>query len=279
MNMKKDIKLIALDMDGTLLTFDKRLSERNRIALQRASDRGIHIVPATGRLFSGLPQVVLGLPWLKYAINSNGASVYDVDGDSVLYHAEIPLSQAVRMMSWLDGLPVIYDCYMDDRGWMTRTMYDQIATYAYDPIVVDYMRSIRTPVDDLKSFVSARCMDVQKIQAFCLDVRTQRHLLFHTPFPNLTVSSSVERNVEFNHKDANKGAALLALAAHLHIPRAQIMAFGDGANDIPMLRDAGIGVAMGNAPEEVKAAADVIAAGNDEDGVAGIIESLVLSDG
>ena len=82
--MAKDIRLIALDLDGTLLTTDKRLTERNRNALLRASEKGITVVPVTGRIFNGLPRSVLELPCLKYAILSNGASVYDVDTDRLL---------------------------------------------------------------------------------------------------------------------------------------------------------------------------------------------------
>ena len=103
----KDIKIIALDIDGTLLTTDKRLTDRNRTALQNASDRGIHIVPVTGRVYRGLPQAILALPFLRYAITANGASVYDIGHDSILYRAEMTVSQAVQIMSWLDGQSVI----------------------------------------------------------------------------------------------------------------------------------------------------------------------------
>ncbi len=267
--------IIALDLDGTLLTTDKRLSERNAAALRAAADRGIFIVPATGRIFRGLPKAILDLPCLKYAILSNGASVYDVCNDAVLYRAEIPVERAVAIMSWLDGQPVIYDCYMDGRGWISESMWAQIDRYAPNPIVVDYMRSIRTPVPELKAFLREQGRAIQKIQAFCTDDATQAYLLRNLPFDGLAVSSSVPRNVEINREDANKGAALLALAGHLHIPREQVMAFGDGLNDLSMIRSAGVGVAMGNAVEEIRRAADIVTTGNDEDGVAAIIEAFL----
>ncbi len=271
---KPTVKIIALDMDGTLLTTDKRLTERNRAALQRASDHGAYVVPVTGRIFRGLPQVVLELPFLRYAITSNGASVYDAKADAVLYRAEIDNARALEIMRWLDGQPVIYDCYMEDRGWMTEAMWNQIERYAASPIVVDYMRSVRTPVPDLKAFVAQRGSDVQKIQAFCLEEETQRRLLGGLPFDRLAVSSSVPRNVEINHEDANKGKALLALAKHLNVSREQVMAFGDGLNDMSMIVDAGIGVAMGNATDDIRRAADLVTASNDDDGVAAVVEGL-----
>ena len=273
--MTKDIRLIALDLDGTLLTTDKHLTERNLAALRRASEQGIWIVPVTGRIFLGLPQAVLDWPFLKFAILSNGAAVYDVESDRMLCRAEIPLKQAVEIMAWLDGQPLIYDCYMEGRGYMTEAMWRQIEVYAASPIVVDYMKSIRTPVPELKAHIRAHGSDIQKIQAFCRDEDTQRRLLRHIPFPGIAVSSSVPRNVEINHESATKGRALLALAEHLGLRREQTMAFGDGLNDITMIESAGIGVAMGNAVDAVKRVADEITATNDEDGVAAVVEELL----
>jgi len=274
--MTKDIRLIALDLDGTLLTTDKRLTERNRAALQAASEAGINIVPVTGRIFRGLPQPVLDWPFLKYAILSNGAAVYDVANDRMLCRAEIPLAQALEIMAWLDGQPVIYDCYADGQGFMTEAMWNQIDRYAWSPIVVEYMKSIRKPVPELKAFLRDRGSDLQKIQAFCADEATQRRLLGHMPFTGIAVSSSVPRNLEINHESATKGHALLALAAHLGLKREQVMAFGDGLNDISMIESAGVGVAMGNAVEEVLRSANRVTATNDEDGVAAVVEELVL---
>ena len=195
----------------------------------------------------------------------------------ILYRAEMTVSQAVEIMSWLDGQSVIYDCYMDGRGWMSETMLDRIELYASNPNLVGYLRSVRTPVTDLKAFLIERGSSIQKIHVFCRDQETQRDILRHLPFAHVKVSSSAERNVEINDEAADKGIALIALADHLGIGRDQVMAFGDGLNDIPMIRAAGIGVVMGNASDEVKAAADMIAADNDRDGVAEVIEALIAA--
>lgn len=273
-----DIKLIALDMDGTLLTTDKRLTARNRAALERASEKGIWIVPTTGRIYPGLPKEILDLPFLRYAITCNGASVYDAAEDAVIYRAEIPLEQAVAIMAWLDAQPVIYDCYMGDRGWMTEAMWRQAEIYAPNQYYLAMIKNLRKPVPELKAFLRERGASVQKVQAFCLDEATQARLLQETPrrFERLAVSSSIARNVEINCADANKGDALLALAAHLGIDRSQVMAFGDGLNDASMIRAAGVGVAMDNAIDEIKRAAALVTAGNDADGVAEAIEKYIL---
>lgn len=94
--------------------------------------------------------------------------------------------------------------------------------------------------------------------------------------PELSISSSVYNNLEVNAKGADKGAALLWLADYLGIDREETMSFGDGENDIPMIKAAGIGVAMGNALDTVKAAADTVTLTNDEDGVAAAIRKFIF---
>ena len=272
-----DIRLIAFDLDETLLNAEKILTARNRAALERAADKGILIVPTTGRLFKGIPAEIRDFPFLRYAVTINGAAVFDVTTGEKLYSAEIPLDDAIEIMSYLDQFPIIYDCYQDNTGWMTRTMWEQAEVFAPNAYYVRSIRTNRAPVPDLKEFLKERGSSVQKIQLFALDPVLRTTLLQEIPrrFANLAVSSSVTRNVEINHKDANKGAALLALASHLGLDRSQVMAFGDGLNDVSMIRAAGIGVAMQNAVEEVKAAADLITGSCEDSGVAQTIEKIL----
>ena len=250
-----DIRLMAFDLDGTLLNAAKELTPRNRSALERAADKGIQIVPTTGRLFQAIPEEIRAFPFLRYAITINGAAVFDTLTGDNLYRAEIPLENAIGIMSYLDQFPVIYDCYKDNGG----------------------IRTMRKPVPELKEFLLQQGGSVQKIQLFSTDPALRTALLKELPlrFDGLSVSSSVERNVEINHKDANKGAALMGLASRLGLTRSQVMSFGDGLNDISMIREAGVGVAMQNAVEEVKSAADLITGSCEESGVAQVIEQLL----
>ena len=271
-----DIRLMAFDLDGTLLNAAKELTPRNRSALERAADKGIQIVPTTGRLFQAIPEEIRAFPFLRYAITINGAAVFDTLTGDNLYRAEIPLENAIGIMSYLDQFPVIYDCYKDNGGLMTRSMWDQAEVFAPNAYYVRSIRTMRKPVPELKEFLLQQGGSVQKIQLFSTDPALRTALLKELPlrFDGLSVSSSVERNVEINHKDANKGAALMGLASRLGLTRSQVMSFGDGLNDISMIREAGVGVAMQNAVEEVKSAADLITGSCEESGVAQVIEQL-----
>ena len=275
------MKLIALDLDGTLLTTEKVLTPENEAALRRAAEAGIEIVPATGRFYEAMPEAVRSLPYLHYAITVNGAEIREVRTGRALSRAEIPLARALEVLRVLDRLPVIYDCYMDNWGWMTQAHYDAAADFAPHRHSLEMIQTLRTPVPELKAHLEQVGHDVQKIMMFFRDpalrIASLRELAER--FPDLAVSSSIPRNLEINSLEAQKGPALLRLAARLGIAPEQTMAFGDDLNDVSMLRAAGIGVAMGNACPEAKAAAALVTASCDENGVAQALDRLLFSQG
>ena len=275
----KTYRLLALDLDGTLLNSQKELSPRNRRALEKAHEKGVLIVPTTGRFYGGMPQVIRELPFVRYCITINGAQVMDLWENKVLYRAEIPCAQAVEIMSWLDGYPALYDCYQQNESFMTARLREQAMETIEDIHFRNMVRDLRQPVPELKAFLLERGRDLQKIQFFIQDQPLRRWLMEELPrrFADLSVTSSVRENVEINHKDAHKGAALTALAKYLGFGKEAVIAFGDGENDISMLREAGLGVAMENACPQALAAADYITASCDEDGVAQAMEKFILN--
>lgn len=273
----KDIKLIALDLDGTLLTTDKRLTEENRSALQAAADAGIEIVPATGRYFNVIPEAVRTLPFVHYAITINGAQILDIRDRRVLATAELPCETAIRIMEYFDTIPVIYDCYQDNRGWMTETLQARAVQFARSQPVLEMLQKFRTPVPELKEHIRRQGRGVQKVMAFFADdaLRLRAKDALVTAFPETAVTSSVENNLEINAQTATKGKALETLAHILGIRMDRTLAFGDDLNDASMLRAAGIGVAMENASREAVEAADERTTSCDDSGVAAAIRRLL----
>lgn len=264
------IGVILLDLDGTLLTSGKQISTANYQALKTAAAHGIHIVPATGRFYAGMPQAVRDLPFFRYAVTVNGAQVYDRLADNVLYRAEIAPEAAERIYDLLDKLPVIYDCFLDGWGYMDRRNYDRIGQFITDPHVNSMVRALRRPVDGFRAFIKAQNKPVQKIQMFFQDMAARENALAELAekLPDMAVTSSIPNNVEINVKEANKGAALRFLCRYLGIRAADSMAIGDGSNDASMIEAAGVGVAMENAYPALKKLADDITETNDRDGVA-----------
>lgn len=278
--MRKPIKIIALDLDGTLLNSDKELSAGNLAALERAASAGIEVVPTTGRFYDGMPEVIRNLPFVHYAITINGAQVADLQTGQVIYRAELEWEQAVEIMEMLDSLPVIYDCYQDNAAWMTAQQKEQIDRVVSDPHYRKMLHELRQPVPELKQVLRQRQRGVQKVQFFTDWPQLRLQLMEQLPkqFQQLCVSSSTVDNVEINQSHANKGEALLALAKYIGALPEETAAFGDGLNDLSMLRDAGVGVAMSNACEQAKQIADWIAPSCDEDGVAKGIEKFCFGE-
>ena len=285
--MESEIRIIALDLDGTLLDSEKRLSETNRAALERAAAKGVLIVPTTGRFFGMMPPAVRDLPFVRYAITINGAQVYDRETDTAIVREEIPLDTALAIMETLDRYDVIYDCYRQNWGWMTAALQAKAADYATNEHYLKMVREFRRPVPELKAHLreTAADGDVQKVMLFASNSKVSglpSQVLaaisseIAAKFPEIKVTSSTANNIELNIKSAHKGNALRRFAEHLGFTLDNCMAFGDGMNDFTMVEAAGLGVAMANAEPEVKRVAKWIAPSNDEDGVAAGIAKWVL---
>ena len=278
--MHKTKGIIALDLDGTLLNSKKELSEGNLAALKKAADAGWEIVPTTGRFYGGMPDFIRGLPFVHYAITINGAYVEDLLEGNEIYTAEMPYKQAIDIMKYLDKLPVIYDCYMDNDAFMTEALKAKVDEIVENPRIRKMFYDLRKPVPELKEFLENRVQDVQKIQFFTKDADLRLHLLEELPkvFENIAVSSSSPQNIEINQAKATKGLALIALAEYLGLDRSKTIAMVDGLNDISMLEEAGIGIALANGCDEALDAADWVTSHCDEDGVAKAIEKYCFNE-
>ena len=268
------IKLLAFDLDGTLLDDSKAVPYENTLALRAAAEKNILTVPASGRIYRFMPEPVRTQLSARYFITTNGGEVYDAVSDSVLYSAEIPLQRALDVLDHFDTLDGIYDCYADNAGYMSRAFMEKADDYFLDPVLNamlhSYTLKTRTPVDDLRGFMTARGGSLQKLQMFFRDPEERLHQLEVLPclFPDLVISSSLANNIEVNSAEATKGQALSALCAKLGIDRSEVMAFGDGLNDLDMLQFAGIPIAMGNADPLIREKAAYITASNNEAGLA-----------
>lgn len=274
----KTIGIIALDLDGTLLDSQKRLSQRNREILERCARMGIHIVPATGRAVDGLTESVRGLPGVDYAITTNGGTVADLAGGGSLKRCTLTNTKALEILEIVKRYRAMYDPYIDGRGITQPEFIEHMEDYGLSRVIQSMVLSTRDVVPNIVNYVRASRKDVEKVNVYLADVKDADLLRKDLgAVDDIVISSSLYNNLEINAVGATKGNALMWLADYLGIDRSATMAFGDGENDISMLQAAGTGVAMGNGLETVKAAADEITLTNDEDGVAAAIERLIFN--
>lgn len=274
------IKMIGLDLDGTLLTDRKEFTERSKRTLRAAIDSGITVLIATGRPLTGIPEEIRNFPGMRYALTSNGAKVMDVWEERVVDEHLLSAKLAEKALEICGKYDTLQEVYYDGVSYAPEDKRDLIPRYHKNPNMWEYMRKTRTWTDDILQMVreSGRGLDKIQILFADMDERTKAWKEL-SEVDGLELVGSLGYNIEINAAGVNKGTGLVSLGRLLGIKRGEIMACGDGDNDLLMLKEVGFGVAMANAEEEVKKAADYITLSNEEDGVAEAIEKFALRGG
>lgn len=278
MDVPGGIRMIALDIDGTLLTPDKRLTERSSSALERALDAGIVVVPASGRSLTTLPRPLLENPRIRYAVSCNGAAVTDLREGRRIHERLIPYALLREILNEAKAYDCVREAALDDVLYIGAADDEKELDFVPEWLRW-FLRAERTVTPDLDALAEAKAAGAEKILLFftLLEEREAFRARLERAF-GVSVAASHPYDLEINAPGVSKASALRALAAHLGIPMAQVMACGDSENDAEMLRAAGLGVAMGNAAACVRAAAKAVTASNEADGAALAIERWALGE-
>lgn len=272
-----NIKMIGFDLDGTLLTTDKVLTERTKKALESAAEQGVVLVPATGRPLCGLPQELLELPFIKYAVTANGARILEVKTGKVLSETLISVEKAREILDIFSDYDTLRDVYYDGIGYSDKEKLAHIQDYVMTKAMGEYILNTRKSVESVEGKFEAENRGTDKVQALFRHQTDKEEAWKRVQkVTGIEATGALENNIEVNAKGVHKGMALLKLGGLFGINRDEIAAFGDGSNDTKMLETVGVGVAMANAMPEVKAAADRLTDSNDEEGVARFIEEYIL---
>ncbi|MCC8129600.1 MAG: Cof-type HAD-IIB family hydrolase [Clostridiales bacterium] len=268
-------KCLFLDLDGTLLRDDKTLSPANYLAIRGALSRGHRAVITTGRpLKSALLQAqALDLTGPGcYVIAMNGGIVWDCAGGRELYRRSMAWDDLYALFDEANRRGVFLQTY-DDRDVIVEARNDGETVRRYcAPIQMDYR-----VVDDVR-----RDLTVPPVKAMAIDfshrapVEELECWVHREMAGRLDCFFSCQYYLEIVPAGQNKGTAVEAMCARLGVPLRDAVAVGDAANDIPMLRAAGVGVAMANASPEVRSAADAVTLrDNNHDGVAEVVERFL----
>lgn len=269
----KEIRLIASDLDGTLLTDRKELTALNKKAIEAAVERGIHFVPCTGRAYTSIPQEILQLPGVAFAITSNGAAIYDVKTGRRIYERllsvqaveqmlQLPVGEGVFLEAFVDGIPYSDQKYVEDPQRFGATEFG-----------AQYVKKTRTAVPDVRRFIEEHKDKMDSIMFVCADAERRswiRSELAHR-CSDIHITSSMEHLTEVGHREAGKGNTLCHLLAELGLRPEEAMAFGDADNDADMIAAVRYGIAMEGASESCQKAAYRITCSNEESGVGKMI--------
>lgn len=274
--LKMSIRLIALDLDGTLLTADKSILPETAEALEDAQSKGIYVVPATGRPFSGIPANVLSLSGLQYLIASNGALTYNIKNNSILRKDLLKKDRIHDIFSLLDRPEYIVEVFVGGRGYHEEEAGRTLMAQFRGTHLENYLAGSRTVIGDLKEFVSLHGSDVENISVLYPDIpHLEASYDELTALPDISVVRSTPRVLEIGGANADKGKALTALAETLGLKKEELMVFGDSNNDFGLFEAAGTAVAMENATPELKALSHLITKSNEENGIAHTLRTLL----
>ena len=272
MTHKNTVKAIFLDLDGTLNNDAKVITERTKIALMQAQKRGVRLVLASARPSPGLfkERDILSLREFGGILMSyNGGRIVDAATDKVLFETAMDLELTKKILRKLEQLPV------------TPILDDGVQFYVTDPngykvaYECENNRMTCTQVDNLSDFLTFAPIKILMSVEPTLLPGVKAQIAAFLP-EELTVVQTAPFYLEVIPSCINKGQGVADTCRSLMITTEEAVAFGDAENDIPMLRTAGVGVAMGNAAQAVKVAADQVTASNNEDGIALWIEKNLL---
>ena len=301
MSPSTPIRLVALDLDGTLLDSQSQISPRTRQAIADAVGRGVIVLPCTGRPLASLPPLVAQLPGIRYAITANGAAVWDMGTDPLgaVYSryadaAQRPTHEPVLLERHClppETAREVFALYREYHGPLSifsdgRSYLDGTGMALFqDRHIQRHSTEARQPNDgrflvvrDLGEWMSRHAHEVEKFCMFFHSVKeAQQYLPRFTAIEGVEVVQGAPDNIEVTAAGVNKGESLLALADHLGIPREATLAVGDSENDRAMLEKAGVAAVMANGMEQIRKLADIVSENdNDHDGVAEIFARLGL---
>ncbi len=274
------IRAVLMDMDGTLLGKSQvAVSIRNMTTLQKVMEKGVHVIPCTGRVFNMMPPQLLTQPGYRYYITSHGARVYDRDTNTSLYTDLIPAEQSAELMRFLEGKGLYNEIAADATIYYEKSVIDHPDWSVVPEHHVWYVRDKwYTAVEKPSEYFLKHNTCVEKMNIYGIPVEMQQEI-----YDTVTATGYVSHtrpgagpNLEFLHCTLNKLNAVEEVLARLGVSYEETLAIGDSSSDLEIIKACGVGIAMGNAPAAIQEAADDVTGLNTEDGLAEALEKYLL---
>ena len=272
-----DIKCIALDLDRTTLNAQGKLSKANEEAIRKAVAKGIHVCIASGRAFDTLPQDVVSIPGIEYAITSNGAAVYRIQDKQCLRSYVLTEQSVKKILELTKDFPVTYEGFIRGTAYAAKEYIEDPVKFGATEHAVAYVQSTRHLQDDIVSFLKQHDDELDSMDIVVKDEAQKQKVIevLKAEVEDIYITSSISQLVEISYKDAGKRSGVKFITEYLGLNPKQVAAFVDADNDIDMLEYAGCGIAMENASNGLLAVADVVTLHHDRDGVAYALKNIL----
>lgn len=275
--LKKNIKMVALDLDGTTFNSAGDISERNVAAIEEAAANGVHVVVSTGRSFRSLPDHIKNVKGIEYAITSNGAHVNRVETGEAVYNDFLDENAVKEIARLKVETKADIEAFIQGQAYVDQSYYDDVRDNGCAYRNAEYVLWSRKPVPDVSGLMLEHADEIENVNFVyeTLELLEEARPKIEA-IPNATITSSFPNNLEVGGPNTSKKTALIWLMGELGVVPDELMCCGDAPNDIQMAEMAGIGVAVANAWGGLKDHADYITESNDDDGVGIAIEKFVL---
>lgn len=266
-------KIIASDLDETLLGADQRVSEENWAAIRTLCSRGVEFVPATGRAFDEIPREIKESEWIRYYIVSDGTQIYDKK-EGRTWEFAMDRATAKQVLDLVYRYPVLLTVHADTASYVEQATHntESYKEFSMSDYWIDFLFLREKVMKGLKEFAYGQESLLSTVVFFkhMEDFHKARAALLQ--MPEIQLAQTAPNNLEIFSKKAGKGNALLLLASLLGVSPEETMALGDSTNDSTMIRAAGLGLAMANAVPELKAVADGVICHYEEDGIRYVLD-------
>ena len=266
-------KLLAFDMDGTLLNSQKKISLRTAAALKNLSERGIYLAVSTGRALAEMNDYRNDLKSMGFGILMSGGLVYNFFNATPIKIHGLSEEMIFKLIDFgLEERAMIHLLTVKNSIARAEDIFD-MAAFGMD-VYQSMFEHICIRCDDLKKYVRENPGEVLKVNLYHRNKNSRDRNFARMKNLNLSISFAEAFNLESSPASITKGSGLRELCDFLQIDLAQTVAIGDAPNDIEILQTAGLAVAMGNASDEIKNLADFVTLNNDSDGVAAAVEKI-----
>lgn len=285
-------KLVAIDLDGTMLNQYGIITEKTKKAISKAQEKGVEVMIASGRAITSVKRFSKEINSNKYFISGNGAITYDIKNNKILYENILSKTKALKIIKICEENSIYYNVYTENGIIAKKLSYNTLYYYKDNLTKPDENRTHINIVENVYDYFEQREEKILKIM-ICDEHKTVfnsivRKLKELSEIEVLEVSHMSRKIIkqgtdeialeyfytEVSAKDVDKWNALEEIIGLMNISKEEVVTIGDNANDLKMITNAGLGVAMGESAPYVKQSADIIAPTNDEDGVAIILNKI-----
>lgn len=269
-----ETRLIAVDLDGTLLRSDRTLSPATIDAVAAAAARGLEVVIASGRTLSETRHLLAQLPQIRYLVGNTGAFVLDTQTDTYLHFSPVPLSLVQAAWQRLKDQDMLFEVNCGGEIYIPTHRLKEVPRFE-EACGNHTLHETRRGIDDYDTWLNQLQEPVTKLHLYfpTSEIRDAAQARL-SDLEGVDLCTSDPVDLDVTAQGVHKGTGVERLAEHLGLRREQVMTIGDSGNDLGMLRYAGTAVAMANASDEAKALADFVTDTNDNDGVAKVLNSL-----